>query len=132
VQHRKEPPIVASLDWGRRGIGPGGLRIFRYLEEKLPRGPQPHLMTRELADAFGLTADPDAGLATIARSESAVRELADWLAFGSDVRHLEQEALEPRSPQRMTSPGFSQFVSNAAGPDVTVTPAPFDIGASNL
>jgi hypothetical protein len=28
-------------------------------------------------------------------TDSAVRDLTEWLAFESDVRHLEQEALEP-------------------------------------
>lgn len=37
-------------------------------------------------------------LAAIARSDSAFRELAQWLAYGSDVRHLKQEAVEPRRP----------------------------------
>ena len=90
------PADVPFFHWG--DIDAGGLRIFRYLEESLSRGPQPHQMTRELAEAFGHTADPDVSLGSIARSESAVRELADWLAFGTDVRHLEQEALDPQSP----------------------------------
>jgi hypothetical protein len=93
---RALPADVPFLHWG--DIDSGGLRIFRYLEENLPRGPQPHLMTKELANSHGQPADPDASLAAIARSESAVNDLADWLAFGSDARHLEQEALEPRSP----------------------------------
>jgi hypothetical protein len=90
------PREVPFLHWG--DVDVGGLRIFRYLEENLPRGPQPHLMTREIATAHGQPAHPDNSLASIAKSESALAKLADWLAFGSDVRHLEQEALEPRSP----------------------------------
>ena len=93
---RAVPANVPFLHWG--DIDAGGLRIFRYLEENLPRGPRPHQMTKELANSHGQPADPDASLAAIARSGSAVNELADWLAFGSDVKHLEQEALEPRSP----------------------------------
>lgn len=93
---RALPADVQFLHWG--DIDAGGLRIFRYLEENLPRGPQPHLMNKELADTCGQAAEPDPSLASIARSNSAVRELADWLAFGSDVRHLEQEALQPVSP----------------------------------
>ncbi|WP_311966823.1 Wadjet anti-phage system protein JetD domain-containing protein [Bradyrhizobium australiense] len=89
------PAEVPFLHWG--DVDAGGLRIFRYLEENLPRGPQPHLMTKELAEKAGQPADPEPSLGSIARSESAIRNLADWLAFGSDVRHLEQEALEPRS-----------------------------------
>ncbi|WP_051379507.1 Wadjet anti-phage system protein JetD domain-containing protein [Bradyrhizobium murdochi] len=89
------PAEVPFLHWG--DVDAGGLRIFRYLEENLPRGPRPHLMTKELAEKAGQPADPEPSLGSIARSESAIRNLADWLAFGSDVRHLEQEALEPRS-----------------------------------
>jgi hypothetical protein len=87
------PADVPFLHWG--DVDAGGVRIFRYLEENLPRGPRPHLMTKELAEKSGQPADADASLASIARSDSAVHELAEWLAFGSDVCHLEQEALDP-------------------------------------
>ncbi|MDH2356167.1 DUF2220 family protein [Bradyrhizobium sp. SSUT112] len=89
------PAEVPFLHWG--DVDAGGVRIFRYLEENLPRGPRPHLMTKDLAEESGQPAEADPSLSSIARSDSAVRELADWLAFGSEVRHLEQEALEPRS-----------------------------------
>jgi hypothetical protein len=95
--------LVAALDaavpilhWG--DIDPGGLRIFRFLEEMLLRRPTPHLMERSLAEAHGKPAAADPTLAQIARSDSAIAELAAWLAAGPDVRHLEQEALSPRSP----------------------------------
>jgi hypothetical protein len=87
------PAEVPFLHWG--DVDAGGVRIFRYLEENLPRGPRPHLMSRELAANSGLPADADPSLASIARSNSAVHDLAEWLAFGSDVHHLEQEALDP-------------------------------------
>jgi Uncharacterized protein conserved in bacteria C-term(DUF2220)/Uncharacterized protein conserved in bacteria N-term (DUF3322) len=90
------PAEVPFLHWG--DVDAGGVRIFRYLEERLPRGPRPHLMTKELAEKAGQPADADPSLASIARSDSAVRELAEWLAFGSGVRHLEQEALDPAPP----------------------------------
>jgi hypothetical protein len=93
---RALPADVPFLHWG--DIDAGGLRIFRYLEEKLPRGPQPHLMTKELAEASGQRAEPDANLGSIAKSDSSIGQLAHWLAFGANLRHLEQEALEPRSP----------------------------------
>lgn len=92
-------PDIPFLHWG--DIDAGGVRIFRYLEENLPRAPQPHQMSRQLAESFGRNAEPDGSLGAIAKSESAVRELADWLAFGGNVRHLEQEALDPRSPIRV-------------------------------
>jgi hypothetical protein len=90
------PADVPFLHWG--DVDAGGVRIFRYLEEHLPRGPRPHLMTKELAGRSGQPAEADPSLASIARSDSAIRELAEWLAFGSDVRHLEQEALDPAMP----------------------------------
>jgi hypothetical protein len=90
------PVDVPFLHWG--DVDAGGVRIFRYLEENLPRGPRPHLMTRGLAEKSGQPADPDPSLGSIARSDSAIRDLAEWLAFGSDVRHLEQEALDPAPP----------------------------------
>jgi len=92
------PAEVPLLHWG--DVDAGGVRIFRYLEESLPRRPRPHLMTKELAQKSGQPADPDPSLAAIARSDSAICDLAEWLAFGSDVRHLEQEALDPASPAR--------------------------------
>jgi len=42
---------VPFFHWG--DIDPGGLKIFRFLEETLPRRPRPHLMTRNLAEQFG-------------------------------------------------------------------------------
>jgi hypothetical protein len=93
---RALPAHVPFLHWG--DIDAGGLRIFRYLEESLPRRPLPHLMSRELAEAHGRPANPDASLASIARSDSGIGDLAEWLAFGADVRHLEQEAIDPASP----------------------------------
>ncbi|MFK4492525.1 hypothetical protein ABIA45_007603 [Bradyrhizobium sp. USDA 336] len=95
------PVEVPFLHWG--DVDSGGVRIFRFLEESLPRGPRPHLMTRELAEKSGQPAQADPSLVSIARSDSAIRDLAEWLAFGSDVRHLEQEALEPRSPEQIGS-----------------------------
>lgn len=95
------PAEVPFLHWG--DVDAGGVRIFRYLEENLPRGPRPHLMTKALAEKSGQPADADPSLASVARSNSAVRELADWLAFGSDVRHLEQEALDPQRPSEVSA-----------------------------
>jgi hypothetical protein len=93
---RALPADVPFFHWG--DVDAGGLRIFRYLEENLPRRPQTHLMSRELAEASGQDAEPDASLGSIAKSDSGISQLAHWLAFGTGVRHLEQEALEPRSP----------------------------------
>ncbi|MBI1204945.1 MAG: hypothetical protein GC182_20780 [Rhodopseudomonas sp.] len=82
--------------WG--DIDPGGLRIFRYLEENLPRPPLPHLMEQSRAEAQGRSAMPDATLAALAKSASAVAPLAEWLSCGEGVKHLEQETTDPASP----------------------------------
>ncbi|WP_429034271.1 MULTISPECIES: Wadjet anti-phage system protein JetD domain-containing protein [unclassified Bradyrhizobium] len=42
---------VPFLHWG--DIDSGELRIFRLLEEVLPRRPTPHLMTQQLAESAG-------------------------------------------------------------------------------
>jgi hypothetical protein len=89
-------PEIAFYHWG--DIDAGGLRIFRYLEETLARAPRPHLMTRALAEAHGCPAECDASLGAIAKSASAIASLAEWLARGERVMHLEQEALDPVSP----------------------------------
>jgi hypothetical protein len=111
---RAVPGDIPFLHWG--DVDAGGLRIFRYLEENLPRRPQTHLMSRELAEASGQDAEPDASLGSIAKSDSGVSQLAHWLAFGTGVRHLEQEALEPRSP--LVGPtDMKSFKVQTAGPD---------------
>jgi hypothetical protein len=89
-------PWVPFFHWG--DIDPGGLRIFRFLEESLPRPPVPHLMNQDLAIIHGRPARRDPGLGAIADTDSAVATLAAWLARGEDIRHLEQEALDPISP----------------------------------
>jgi hypothetical protein len=87
---------VPFFHWG--DVDAGGLRIFRYLEETLARPLRPHLMTRALAEAHGRPAAADPSLSSIARSPSGIAHLAEWLARGSCIRHLEQEALDPISP----------------------------------
>lgn len=87
---------VPLYHWG--DIDPGGLRIFRYLEETLPRTLHPHLMQRDLAELHGRVAQVDASLYSIAQSTSAVADLADWLSKDAGVKHLEQEAITPMSP----------------------------------
>ncbi|WP_298257246.1 Wadjet anti-phage system protein JetD domain-containing protein [Bradyrhizobium sp.] len=91
------PGDVPFFHWG--DVDAGGLRIFRYLEESLSRGPRPHLMTRELAEAKGREAPVDPSLAALAQSDSAIAGLAEWLAFGGSPKMLEQEALDPAVPR---------------------------------
>jgi hypothetical protein len=87
---------VPFFHWG--DIDPGGLKIFRFLEETLPRGPRPHLMTRALAEQFGKPATADSSLRAIGESDSAVAELAEWMSKTTNPKVLEQETLEPRRP----------------------------------
>jgi Wadjet protein JetD, C-terminal/Uncharacterized protein conserved in bacteria N-term (DUF3322) len=87
---------VPYFHWG--DVDPGGLRIFRFLEENLPRAPRPHLMTRALAESHGRDAARDPTLVSTARSTSALAGLAAWLVEGPSIKHLEQEALDPISP----------------------------------
>jgi hypothetical protein len=87
---------VPYFHWG--DVDSGGLRIFRFLEETLPRAPRPHLMNRRLVEAHGRDAARDPTLVSIARSNSALAALAAWLVEGPNVKHLEQEALDPISP----------------------------------
>jgi Wadjet anti plasmid transformation system JetA-like protein len=90
------PASVPYYHWG--DIDPGGIRIFRFLEETLPRPPRPHSMDQCLAESHGKPGEPDGTLKSIAASDSAVAGLAEWLWKGPNVRHLEQEALDPLSP----------------------------------
>jgi Uncharacterized protein conserved in bacteria C-term(DUF2220)/Uncharacterized protein conserved in bacteria N-term (DUF3322) len=89
-------PGVPFFHWG--DIDPGGLRIFRFLEETLPRAPRPHLMNRAVAQTQGRPASRDPTLGSMAKTNSALFELAQWLAHGEQIKHLEQEALDPCSP----------------------------------
>jgi hypothetical protein len=90
------PLGVPFYHWG--DIDPGGIRIFRFLEETLPRPPRPHLMDRSLAESHGKRGECDLALKSIATSDSAVAGVAEWLWKGENIRHLEQEALDPTSP----------------------------------
>ncbi|HZQ14049.1 MAG TPA: Wadjet anti-phage system protein JetD domain-containing protein [Pseudolabrys sp.] len=92
---------VPFFHWG--DIDPGGLRIFRFLEENLSRKPRPYMMDRATAEAHGRPAKIDPTLGTIAKTDSALADVAAWLAQGDTVKHLEQEALDPVSPLRSVS-----------------------------
>jgi hypothetical protein len=87
---------VPFFHWG--DIDPGGLKIFRFLEETLPRSPRPHLMTRNLAEQFGKPATADSSLRAIGESDSAIADLAEWMSTTIGPKALEQETLDPRRP----------------------------------
>jgi hypothetical protein len=84
-------PEVAFFHWG--DIDPGDVRIFRFLEDTLPRAPIPFRMSQILAETHGRRAPRDPTLGAIANSNCA---LAAWLSQGEDIRYLEQEAQESR------------------------------------
>ncbi len=87
---------VPFFHWG--DIDPGGLKIFRFLEETLHRRPRPHLMTRNLAERFGKPATADSSLRAIGESDSAIADVAEWMSTTIDPKVLEQETLDPRRP----------------------------------
>jgi Wadjet protein JetD, C-terminal len=106
---------VPYFHWG--DVDPGGLRIFRFLEENLPRAPRPHLRNRTLVEAHGKEAMRDPALVWIAKSNSALAALAAWLAEGPNIKHLEQEALDPVSPLEESEPGDSALPDKGCLPD---------------
>ena len=77
--------------WG--DIDAGGVKIAAYLERSLPVPIMPHLMTPELATAYGKAAPTLTNLSQIPPA-SALAELAAYLS--SNAAHwLEQEVLDP-------------------------------------
>jgi len=99
---RLASPNFPWFHWG--DIDAGGLMIFHGLEEKIarPAGIKllPHMMTREIALAHGTESpERDTRLNTIAKSQSAVADIAQWLAEDAAARILEQEMLDPEAPR---------------------------------
>lgn len=95
-------PKFPWFHWG--DIDAGGLSIFEVLERRIARPAgiriRPHMMTREIALAYGSERpERDQRLVTIAKSESAVAELALWLASDPNAMILEQEMLDPEAPK---------------------------------
>jgi len=86
--------------WG--DVDGGGLRIFGHIEETIvrPSGARlaPHLMTEDLARRHGVRARRRTALRRLAEADSAIADLARYLAFGENVHVLEQEALAPTPP----------------------------------
>src|SRR5262245_9735604 len=104
---------VPYFHWG--DVDPGSLRIFRFIEENLPRAPRPHLMNRTLVETYGRDATRDPTLVSIAGSNSALAALAAWLAEGPNIKHLEQEALDPISPLEDSKPHGRRPVTQETG-----------------
>jgi hypothetical protein len=97
IAERAQAPVY---HWG--DIDPGGLRIFRHIEEALSgRGLplHPHLMSWDLLCSHGRAGrEPARRLRPGQASTSCLAQLWDAMAHDPDRLALEQEALEPRSP----------------------------------
>jgi hypothetical protein len=78
-------------------IDPDGTWIFRTIEQAIGRSIRPHLMTPELAEAFGNVRSTNAVPARCP-PESGIARLAAYLA-GADAKTLEQEELDPVLPE---------------------------------
>lgn len=103
---RLASPEFPWFHWG--DIDAGGLTIFEVLERTIARPAgiriRPHLMTREIALAHGVEhPERDQRLITIAKSGSAVADLALWLSTDPEAMILEQEMLDPEGPRLPSS-----------------------------
>lgn len=103
--------VAAEVPWFHWGdIDPGGLAIFNWLETNIAgnRPILPHLMTREIALSHGTEpVKSDPRLSRIAKSNSAVADLATWFLNDSEARILEQEMLDPVAPMRVKNDGLA-------------------------
>lgn len=87
-----------AFHWG--DIDPGGVRIFRHLEDTLAaQGIRlaPHLMNGDILYAFGVAAK--AGQRTVRSGAAGQSAIADtWDAIAETGLILEQETLAPEAP----------------------------------
>lgn len=95
------PEDVPFFHWG--DIDPWGLKIFRNIEESLHRPLRPHLMDGATAD-LGMPAQASAEMRRLAETNSAIASMAAQLG-SADARHLEQEELDPITPEVRSTPG---------------------------
>ncbi len=89
------PPEVRFFHWS--DIDPDGTWIFRTIEAAVERTLRPHLMTRELAEAFG---EPLAGQVRLRKGEggdSMIAGLMDYLS-SAEAKTMEQEHIDPSIP----------------------------------
>ncbi|WP_439373101.1 Wadjet anti-phage system protein JetD domain-containing protein [Bradyrhizobium sp. DASA03120] len=80
-------------------IDPDGTWIFRTIEQAVGRSIRPHLMSPEIAEAFGNTPPMKASPARCP-PESGVAILAAYL-LGEGAKTLEQEELDPQLPEML-------------------------------
>jgi hypothetical protein len=89
------PDTVPFFHWS--DIDADGTWIFRTIERALERRLRPHLMSRELAEAFGVAS---IGASKLRRGEAAgsmISNLVDYLAQ-PEAKLMEQEQVDPQIP----------------------------------
>jgi hypothetical protein len=91
---RLVPEEVPFFHWS--DIDPDGAWIFRTIERIIARPLRPHLMTPELAEAFGRTPD-ESVRSHLQAQDTAVAALVVYLS-GAGAKWLEQEELDPVLP----------------------------------
>jgi hypothetical protein len=92
----KLPDQVPFFHWS--DIDPDGTWIFRTIERAIKRRLRPHLMTRELAEAFG---EPLVVPSKLRRGEggnSMISEVIDYLSQ-AHAKTMEQEQIDPQIPE---------------------------------
>jgi hypothetical protein len=91
---RALPAEIPFFHWS--DIDPDGTWIFRTIERIVERSLSPHLMTSDLAEAFGRI--PEEAVRPPRQAEnSAIAELVDYLQ-NDNAKWLEQEELDPVLP----------------------------------
>ncbi len=91
---RQLPAGVPFYHWG--DIDPHGLRIFAVLERLIQRPLRPHLMNHDIAMKHGKKKNKAGKERIIINSDSAIHDLALFLA--KEGYCLEQEELDPQPP----------------------------------
>ncbi|QRM32776.1 Wadjet anti-phage system protein JetD domain-containing protein [Microvirga sp. VF16] len=89
------PGQVPFLHWS--DIDPDGTWIFRTVERAIERPLRPHLMGRELAEAYGERPSRASQLRAGEAAGSMISDLVDYLA-GPNAKVMEQEEVNPMLP----------------------------------
>ncbi len=92
------PGEVPFFHWS--DIDPDGTWIFRTIERAVGRPLLPHLMSRELAEAYGERPSRASQLRVGEAAGSTISDLVDYLA-GPDAKVMEQEEIDPILPDRV-------------------------------
>jgi hypothetical protein len=96
----KLPESVKFFHWGDLDLG--GLRIMARMQEHLRRALHPHLMTRELLEQHGKCSRRinTMKLALLAARHHHLKPLVDLILSFDPPLWLEQENVDPRTPQQ--------------------------------